>query len=215
MASSNQRKNLRIYSAEGRGFTMKEHKGSWLATAGALVLGLFLTATAAATTIELPIRGTFEDGGVFGGSFTYRSDAPDREPSPILDIFALERWDVTAVLATGENFLFRSDVPNPARGIVGVDPAPAQVWLRLADLDEPTRPILQVVFEFLGPLPLTGMAPSPGDWGMFDPLLPGLPGIGSFLGQSDPGQPGPTEFVYVESANLAKNGDRPRFSDII
>jgi hypothetical protein len=91
---------------------------------------------------------------------------------------------------------------NPAEGIVGVDPTPAQVWLQLADLDAPTRPILQVVFEFLGPVPLIGQAPSPGDWGPFDPVYPGDLGIRSVLGQSDPGQPGPTQFVYVESANL-------------
>jgi len=167
-----------------------------------LSLGLVLTSVAAAVTIELPIRGTFEDGGTFSGHFTYRSDVPDREPSPLLDIFALERWDVTAVLGTGEQFVFRSDMPNPAEGIVGVDPTPAQVWLQLADLDAPTRPILQVVFEFLGPVPLIGEAPLPGDWGPFDPVYPGDLGIRSVLGQSDPGQPGPTRFVNVESANL-------------
>ena len=135
----------------------------------------------------------------------YDKDATDLSPSPIQDLFALERWEVNVTLGDGETFLFESDVPNPARGIVGVDPSPAQIFLGFGDPAgeiDPTRPGLQVVFEFLGPVPLTGMAPARADWGAFDPLLPGETGIGSFFGRSEPGQPGPTEFVFVTEASI-------------
>jgi hypothetical protein len=158
-----------------------------------------------ATLIGLKLDGTLEDGGSFSGIFKYSTLAPDFFSGPELDTFPLSSWDVNVTLGSGEIFLFQSDVPNRARGLIAVDPSPAQILVHLSDpigAIDPTRPTLQVVFEFLGSLPLTGTAPSASEWGDFDPLLPGEIGVGSFLGQSEPGQPGPTEFVFVRSAKV-------------
>jgi len=168
-----------------------------------LIVGSSLPANA--TLIGLKLEGSLEDGGGFSGIFKYSTLAPDFPPGPQLDTFPLSSWDVNVTLGSGENFLFQSGVPNRARGLIAVDPSPAQIWVHLSDpigAIDPTRPTLQVVFEFLGSLPLTGTAPSASEWGDFDPLLPGEIGVGSFLGRSEPGQPGPTEFVFVKSAKV-------------
>lgn len=160
---------------------------------------------AKAGLLKFNLDGTLEDGGSISGFFQYDKDATDLSPSPILDTFALARWEVNVTLGGGEIFLFESDAPNPARGVVGVAPSPSQIFLGFGDPSgeiDPTRPMLQVVFEFLGSVPLTGMAPARTDWGDFDPLLPGEAGIGSFLGRSEPGQAGPTEFVFVADASI-------------
>ena len=156
-----------------------------------------------AHAVELSLRGELEDGGHFHGRFRYDANAVDREPSPLLDLFALQRWTVTVTLGDGQEFLFESTGPNPAAGAIGIDPSPAQIFLEFGDPSgqiDPSRPLLQVVFGYLGPVPLSGTPPALAQWGPFDPLLPGEVGIGSSFGTSIPGQPGPTEFIRVTGA---------------
>lgn len=66
-------------------------------------LVLFGIPSASAGLVDLSLTNELEDGGTFSGRFSYDEVTPDREPSPLIDVFALERWTVHVTLGEGQD----------------------------------------------------------------------------------------------------------------